>query len=98
MGLPVMVLFSILDHSVNYFNDWFMVNFINEGKYVDVDKRRKRCYTLAKWTFSELYYLPVSIWAYFLLLPTSFMPGWLGGRGDPLNMYKYFLSFDEANN
>lgn len=96
MGLPVMVIFTILDHSAHYFDDWFMVNFINEAKYQDLEKRRKRCYTLTKWAFSELYYLPVAIWAYFLLLPTSFMPSWLGGEGDPLNMYRYFLSFEEA--
>jgi hypothetical protein len=97
MGLPVMVVFTMLDHGVHLFlDDWFLNNYINEAKYPEMDRRKKRCYTFTKWAFSEFYYLPCSIWAYFILRPTSFMPVWLGGSGDPSLMSKYLLSFDEA--
>jgi hypothetical protein len=96
MGLPVMVVFTIIDHAVHYFDDWFLVNYINENKYPDMERRRKRCYTFTKWVFSEFYYLPCSIWAYFILRPTTFMPGWLGGNGNPHGMSTYLLTFDEV--
>lgn len=92
-----MIIFTILDHAVHYFDDWFLVNYINEAKYPDMEKRKKRCYTFTKWAFSELYYLPCSIWAYFLLKESSFMPGWLGGNGSLMNLGNYFTNFDEAS-
>jgi hypothetical protein len=51
-SLPVMVVFTAIDHAVHYFDDWFLLNFINEAKYPDIEKRKKRCYTLTKWAFS----------------------------------------------
>ena len=97
MGLPVMIIFTILDHAIHLFlDDWFLNNYINEAKYPEMDRRKKRCYTFTKWAFSELYYLPCAVWAYFILRPTSFMPVWLGGNGDPTLLLKYLQSFDEA--
>ena len=96
-GIPVMIVFTLLDHGVHLFlDDWFLNNFINQQKYPDLEKRKNRCYTFSKWLFSEFYYLPTAVWAYFILLNTSFMPNWLGGSGSCLNLSNYFYKFDEA--
>jgi len=94
-ALPFAAVFTLLDHGVHYFlDDWFMNHFINENKYPDIDKRRKRCYTFSKWAFSQFYYLPISFWAYSILKDTSFMPHWLGGNGSCINLEAYMYTFD----
>lgn len=89
-----MIIFTILDHACHYFDGWFLEHFINEAKYPDLEKRKKRCYTFAKWGFSLFYYLPISIWAYTILVKTSYMPAWLGGSGTCVGLNRYLVNFD----
>ena len=49
-----------------------------------------------KWGFSIFYYISTTIFAYIILLPTSYMPTWLGGNGDCTDCIRYVNSFDEA--
>ena len=61
--------------------------YITNERYLEPESRKRRCYTLVKWGYSIVYYLVSSLWAYKILRPTSFMPTWLGGSGDPTEMY-----------
>jgi hypothetical protein len=38
----------------------------------------------------------MSVFGYVILLPTSYMPVWLGGSGDCTDCIRYINSFDEA--
>jgi hypothetical protein len=60
--------------------------YITEQRYLSPESRKKRSYTLVKWGYSIVYYLISSVWAYKIIRETSFMPTWLGGNGNPLNM------------
>jgi hypothetical protein len=70
--------------------------YISHVKYPTEEQRKKRCYTIVKWGFSIIYYALTSVFGYFILLPTSFMPTFLGGNGDCTDCMRYIKSFDEA--
>ncbi len=61
--------------------------YITEQRYLSPESRKKRSYTLVKWGYSILYYLVSSVWAYKIIRETTFMPTWLGGSGDPFNLF-----------
>jgi hypothetical protein len=48
-------------------------------KFPEEKSRKNRAYSLVKWSYSIIYYLISSIWAYQLLKNTSYFPPWLGG-------------------
>lgn len=63
--------------------------YLNHDKYASEEDRKKRSYTLVKWGYSIVYYLLSSIWCFRILTETTYMPGWLGGKGDP---FTYLLN------
>lgn len=97
IGIPfaiVFVLADMLSHKI--FDSVCEKYYISHTKYPDPEIRRKRCYTIVKWGFSIFYYTITTIFAYIILLPTSYMPSWLGGNGDCTDCLRYVDSFDEA--
>jgi hypothetical protein len=66
-------------------------------KYSTEESRQKKAYTIVKWAFSMLYYGISSIVAYLIILPTTFMPTWLGGNGYCTDLTRYINQFDEAS-
>ena len=72
---------DLLSH--HYLDDLCAKHFITDLRYNDPDSKKKRCYTIVKWGYSIIYYIAVSIWAYTILKDSVFLPGWLGGSGDP---------------
>ena len=78
---------QIFDWLVHYYlDDLCFKHYIVEVKYPDIEARRKRSYTLVKWAYSIFYYLVTSMWAYKIMIGTTFMPTWLGGLGSPYTM------------
>lgn len=83
-GLPFAVLFSAFDWAVHYiFDDICEKYYINWEKYPLLENRKKRCYTLVKWTYSIGYYVLSSLWGFKIMTGSTFFPIWLGGKGDP---------------
>jgi hypothetical protein len=97
VGIPFAVFFILADaFSHKLFDSVCAKYYISHTKYPTEEERKKRCYTLVKWGFSIFYYGITSIFAYFILLDTSYMPSWLGGSGDCTDCIRYVESFDEA--
>jgi hypothetical protein len=62
------------------------------SKFNDEKSRKNRAYSLVKWSYSIIYYLISSFWAYYLLKNTSYFPSWFGGiypDGGFHNLHKY---------
>lgn len=86
-GIPFSIAYTLFDLLVHYLlDDACEQHFITEERYVEPEAKKKRSYTLVKWSYSMLYYLASSIWAYKILINTQFMPTWLGGLGSPYSM------------
>lgn len=49
-----------------------------------------------KWGYSLGYYALSSIWAYKIMIGTSFMPEWMGGNGHPLKQFQSAPAISEA--
>lgn len=64
-------------------------HYLNHDKYGSEEDRKKRSYTLVKWGYSIVYYLLSSIWCFRILTETTYLPVWLGGKGDP---FTYLLN------
>ncbi len=97
IGIPFGIFFILADQMLHKMLDPLCEKYyINHSKYHDPDARKKRCYTLVRWAFSFTYYAISSITGYLILLPTSFMPTWLGGNGNCTDCIRYLKSFDEA--
>lgn len=64
-----------------------MNHYIREDRYTEPEIRERRVHTLARWIYSIWYYVASSAVAYFLLLDTSVLPTWLGGRGLCINSF-----------
>lgn len=80
---------QIFDFIVHHFLDDLCAEFYITGeKYTTPEDKKKRCYTLVKWAYSLVYYLISSVWCYTILKQTTYLPTWLGGKGDP---YEFFL-------
>ena len=63
------------------FDPIFEKHYITEERYTEPQAKKKRVYTLVKWTYSIIYYLISSIWGYKIISNTTFLPTWLGGLG-----------------
>ena len=76
-----------MDWLIHYFFDPLCYKYyITENKYIEHEARKKRVFTLVKWGYSIIYYFFSSIWAYKIMIGTTFMPTWLGGLGSPYTM------------
>ena len=69
-----------------YFDGLCEQYYITEERYVEPEAKKKRSYTLVKWGYTSIYYILSSAWAYKILIGTSFMPTWLGGKDSPFTM------------
>ncbi len=97
-GLPASIIFIMLDNLTHYLlDDKFAEHYVNEVKYPTEELRKKKAYTIVKWTYSMVYYALSSLAAYIIIQPTTFMPTWLGGQGYCTDLTRYVNSFDEAN-
>jgi hypothetical protein len=95
IGMPFAFLFVFADMmSHRIFDPLCEKYYISHVKYPVEEARKKRCYTIVKWGFSIFYYAITSIFAYLILLPTSYMPTWLGGDGDCTDCLRYVKSFN----
>jgi hypothetical protein len=94
-GIPVSIIFILLDGLTHYLLDDKCVQYyINDTKYPTEEQRKKKAYTIIKWTYSIVYYSISSIVGYLILLPTTFMPTWLGGDGYCTDLTRYLNQFD----
>ncbi len=97
-GIPVSIIFILCDGLTHYLLDHkCAVYYVNDIKYPTEEQKLKKAYTIVKWAFSLFYYAISSIAAFLIVLPTTFMPTWMGGDGYCTDVTRYVSSFDEAN-
>lgn len=62
-------------------DDWVDINFLRTDKYIDAVARKKKSYTIVRWSYNIIYYTSTSVSGYLLIKDTKFMPTFLGGSG-----------------
>lgn len=65
------MIIEITDHYWHKVADpWVLNNFLTLKRYDDIESRKKRSYTIAKWGYFLFYYLGTSIGGYLLIKDT----------------------------
>ena len=94
-GIPVGIIFILCDGLTHYLLDQkCAIYYVNDVKYQTEEQRLKKAYTIIKWAFSLFYYGISSIAAFLIILPTTFMPTWMGGDGYCTDVSRYVATFD----